>query len=127
MQQKVTLGARLLLGLMFTIFGLNGFLNFIPMPASIPEAAMKFSGAMMDTHYFFPFLKSTEVICGLLLLSGFFSPLALIILAPITLNILLFHIFLEPSGVMMAIVIILLQLIAAYGYKDKYSAMLKAK
>jgi uncharacterized membrane protein YphA (DoxX/SURF4 family) len=125
--KKMTLGAQIILGLMFTVFGLNGFFNFIPMPKEIPEASMKFAGALMATGYFFPFLKGLEVLCGLLLLSGFYSALALVILAPITINILLFHAFLDPSGTLMGVVIIILQLIAAYGHKQKYSALLKAK
>lgn len=123
---KVFLGSRLILGLIFLVFGLNGFFQFIPMPPP-SEAMMKFAGGLMSTGYFFPFLKGTEVICGILLLSGFFAPLALVILAPITLNILMVHTFLDRSGAPMAIAIIIMQLIAAYGYKDRYASLLKAK
>lgn len=123
------IGARILLGLVFFVFGLNGFLNFIPVPPGIPEAAMEFSAAMMKTGYFLPFVKGTEVIVGLLLLSGFFVPLALVILAPITLNILAYHLFLTPGleNAIMGIVIIGLQLFLAWHYRDRYQPLLRAK
>jgi putative oxidoreductase len=107
--QKVTLGARIFLGLIFFVFGLNGFLNFIPTPTDMPEKLMTFTNGLMASVYFFPFLKGTEVVCGLMLLSGMFVPLALVVLAPIVLNILLVHIFLAPSGMPVAIVIAVLQ------------------
>ena len=122
----ITMGARLLLGLLFLVFGLNGFFNFLPMPPP-PEAAMKFLGGLFGAGYFFPFLKSVEVICSLLLLSGFFAPLALVILAPIVVNIFLFHTILAPAGAPLAILILVLEVIAAWGYRDKFAPLLKAK
>lgn len=123
------IGARVLLGLVFFVFGLNGFLNFIPVPPGIPEAAMEFSAAMMKTGYFLPFVKATEVVVGLLLLSGFFVPLALVILAPITLNILAYHLFLTPGleNSIMAIVIIGLQVFLAWHHRERYAPLLRAK
>src|SRR5689334_1283698 len=100
--KKLPLIARLLLGLIFFVFGLNGFLNFIPTPADMPEKLKAFSGGLMAAGYFFPLLKGTEVICGLLLLTGRFVPLALVVLAPIVLNIFLTHLFLAPSGLGLA-------------------------
>ena len=102
MNSKVTLGARILLGLIFTVFGLNGFFNFIPMPP--PEgAAAAYLGGLAASGYFFPVLKITEIISGLLLLSGRFVPLALLFLAPIVVQIFLMHAFLAPSGLPLAI------------------------
>ena len=60
--------ARIVLGLIFTVFGLNGFFNFMPAPA-FPEPAGAFLGALAGTGYFFPFLKITETACGVLLLT----------------------------------------------------------
>ncbi len=114
MKNKLPLVARILLGLVFFVFGLNGFLNFIPPPPDMPEKMQTFMTGMMATGYFFPFLKGTEVICGLLLLSGAFVPLALIVLAPIILNITLVHAFMAPSGLPLAIVICILESYLAF-------------
>lgn len=122
MKNKLTLLARILLGLIYFVFGLNGFLNFIPVPTSIPEGAMAFSTAMMATGYFFPVLKATEVISGFLLLSGVAAPLALIILAPITFQIFLFHAFLTPGpeNLLLPIVMIVMHILAAARYWSIY-------
>jgi putative oxidoreductase len=101
---KLPLIARLLLGAIFLVFGLNGFLNFIHTPP-MPERAGAFIHGLLSTGYFFSFLKSTEVVCGALLLIGVFVPLALVVLAPIVINIILFHLFLAPSGLPLAGVI----------------------
>ena len=130
MKTKVATGARLLLGLLFFVFGLNGFLNFIPAPASIPEAAIAFSTALGATGYFFPVLKATEVLMGFLLLTGFAAPLALVVLAPITIQIFLFHFFLThgASNSILPIVMIALHITAATGYWYLYRALFsKAK
>ena len=98
---------RWLLGLIYFVFGLNGFfmafgmnsLVFIPMPPpdQQPPGAAAFGAAMFATGYFFQLLKVTEVTCSLLLLTNKWVPLALIVLAPITLNIAFFHLFLTPG------------------------------
>jgi putative oxidoreductase len=123
---KIEMGARIILGLIFLIFGLNGFLNFIPMPPP-PENMMKFMMGMMETGYFMPLLKGAEVICGILLLANIFVPLALIILAPICLNIFLVHAFMAPDGLPMAIAILILGGAIAWARFDKFSEILKMK
>ena len=95
--KAVPTAARLILGLVFTVFGLNFFLHFLPVPPAPPRAAA-FAGALFGSGYLFPLLKSIEVAAGLLLLGGLFVPLALAVLAPILVNIIGFHLFLEPSG-----------------------------
>jgi putative oxidoreductase len=124
MKSKMPLIARILLGLIFFVFGLNGFLNFIPTPTDLPERMVTFMKGMMATGYFFPLLKGTEVICGLLLLSGAFVPLALIVLAPIVLNIFLVHAFMAPSGLPLAIVIGLLLAYLAF-FAEPYCSIVK--
>lgn len=123
--KTLTTPARLLLGLIFFVFGLNGFLNFIPAPPTMPEAAMGFITGMMSTGYFFPVLKLTETICGLLLLLGLAAPIALVILAPISLHILFFHAFLTPGleNLIMPLVIILAHLLAASRYWHLYKPL----
>ncbi len=124
MKAKLPLLARLLLGLIFFVFGLNGFFNFIPMPTELPERLVSFTSGLMSSGYFFPFLKGTEVLCGLLLLVGAFVPLALVILAPIILNIFLVHAFLAPSGLPLAIFIGLLEIYLAF-FAKPYSEVVK--
>ncbi len=121
---KAPFVARILLGLIFFVFGLNGFLNFIPIPQEMPEAQMQFMTGLMATKYFFPLLKGTEVVCGALLLLGMFVPLALIILAPIVLNIFFVHVFMSPEGLPMAIFIGLLQIYLSF-FAKPYSNTVK--
>ena len=117
---------RVLLGVIFFVFGLNGFLNFLPQPP-MPEAAGAFAGAMAATGYFFPVLKITEVLSGLALLSGFFVPLALVVLAPITLQIVLFHAFLAPQGMFLQVAMLAIHLALGWFYRSSYSELLRAK
>lgn len=126
MKSKIDMGARIILGLIFVIFGLNGFLNFIPMPPP-PENMMKFAMALMDTGYFMQFVKACEVICGVLLLANIFVPLSLLILAPICINIFLIHAFLAPDGLPMAIAILVLGSAIAWARFEKFAPLLKMK
>ncbi len=121
--------ARVLLGLMFFVFGLNGFFWFIPQPPpdQLPKALMDFSMAMMNTGFLFKLVKGTEVLCGLLLLLNRFVPLALVLLAPVIVNIVLVHAFLAPSGVGMGVVILALELYLAWCYRGAYRPMLAAR
>jgi len=125
-QFKAKTAARLLLGAIFTVFGLNGFLHFIPQPPPSGLAAV-FVGGLGATGYFFPLLKGTEVVTGLLLLSNRYVPLALTILAPIVVNIVAFHAFLAPSGMALPIVIVALGLYLAYTERAVFAPLLQAK
>ena len=119
------IGARVLLGLIFVVFGLNGFFNFIQ-PPEMNEAAGAFMGALVGTGYFMVAVKLVEITSGLMILSGRLLPLGLILLAPVSVNILLFHIFIDPAGLGMAIFIIVMQLFLAWAYRDSYSGVLQA-
>ena len=117
--------ARILLGLAFLIFGLNGFLNFIPPPPTgIPQGAMEFGAAMMKTGYLLQLVKGTEVLAAVLLLLNRFVPLALILLAPVLVNIIAFHAFLAPSGVTVPVVLLILELYLAWTYRHLFRPML---
>lgn len=118
--------ARFLMGLVFVVFGMNGFLNFIPPPPpeSMPEGAVAFSAALMKTGYMLPLIKGTEVLAGVLLLTNRFVPLALALLAPVIVNIVAFHAFLAPEGMVMTLVILALQLYLAWSYRAAYRSML---
>lgn len=122
--------ARLLLGFIFFGSGLAGLLNLIPPPPDLPEKLQTFMAGLMATTYFFPLLKGTETVCGLLLMTGAYVPLALVVLAPITLNILLTHAFLAPDGVILAAVMLVLHLflaLAASPYKEHILPLFRAR
>ncbi|HEY2729438.1 MAG TPA: DoxX family protein [Polyangia bacterium] len=118
--------ARLFLGLIFTVFGLNFFFHFLPTPAPAPRAAA-FAGALFSSGYLFPLLKTTEVIAGLLLLSGLCVPLALTVLAPIVINIVGFHLFLAPSGLPLALAMLATEVYLSWRYRAAFAPMLRAR
>jgi uncharacterized membrane protein YphA (DoxX/SURF4 family) len=124
--RKLPTLARALLGLVFFVFGLNGFLHFLPQPPMSGPPA-DFVGALVATGYLFPLVKGTEVIVGALLLGGRFVPLALTLLAPITVNIFLFHTLLAPAGAPMVIAILALHLYLAWSYRAAFAPMLRAQ
>lgn len=119
------IAARVLLGLIFVVFGLNGFFNFIQ-PPEMNDTARTFMGALAGTGYFMIVVKLVEVVSGLMILTGRFLPLGLILLAPVSVNILLFHIFLDPSTLAMAVIIVVMQLFLAWAYRDSFSSVLQA-
>jgi putative oxidoreductase len=119
--------ARTLLGLIYFVFGLNFFLNFIPTPPPSQEGpASAFLGGLFQAGYFFPIMKVLEVAFGGLLIAGYFVPLALVVLMPITLNIFLFHTLLTPDFAM-AVVILVFHLFVAWGYRDSFKGVLAGK
>lgn len=124
MKAKLPLIARLLLGFIFFAAGLAGLLNLIPVPPELPERLVAFNTGLAATGYFMTLLKGTEVVCGLFLLSGFFVPLALVILAPIVLNIFLVHAFLAPDGLPLAIVMGVLMIYLSF-FSAPYSPKIK--
>jgi putative oxidoreductase len=109
--------ARYLLGLIFLVFGLNGFLHFIPMPPPKGLAAQQFGGAIFASHYWVV-IFGVQVIGGLLLLVNRFVPLALVLLGPVIVNIFFFHALMAPEGLPLAIVVVLLWSILAVRYKQ---------
>lgn len=112
--------ARILLGLLFFVFGLNGFLHFAPLPP-LPEKASAFMQAILATGYLMPLIKGVETITGALLLANIAVPFALVLLAPIHLNILLFHAYLTPPDAWgMSIVFSLLHIFVMWRYRDYY-------
>jgi putative oxidoreductase len=124
---KLPLIARVLLGLIFFVFGLNGFFHFIPTPELLPERIESFMGALEETGYFLPLLSGVETLCGLLLLIGRFVPLALTVLAPVVVNIILFHLFLDPKGIVVGLVALVLGIYLAWSHRSSFRGVLAAK
>jgi putative oxidoreductase len=114
--------ARILLGLVFAVFGSNAFLHFIPMPP-MEGPAGAFIGALISSGYIYV-IAALQVGGGLLLLIGTrFVPLGLTLLGPVIVNIMLYHIFLDTSGLLMACVISILALFLLWVYRDKFPAI----
>jgi putative oxidoreductase len=116
-----TLIARNLLGLIFLVFGLNGFFHFLPMPPPTGLAAQYF-GVLFVSHYMVPVFL-LQLIGGALLLANRFVPLALVLLGPVIVNILLFHFLMSPSGLPLALVVTLLWLIVFAGVRSAFAGV----
>src|SRR5512141_2625483 len=103
---------RVLLGLMFLVFGLNGFLNFMPAPKDLPPDMITVSTGLMKGGYM-TVVSATQILVALLLLTNFFVPLALALLAPIVAGIITFHIAIAPQTIGPGIVVLVMELYLA--------------
>jgi len=122
----VSVIARYLLGLMFTVFGLNGFLHFIHQPPPANPLALQFFTAVSASH-FAAFFFAIQVLGGLLLLSGFFVPLALTLLAAELYNILAFHLTMAPESIAPALVACVLWVLVFLQYRNSFNDVLAAR
>jgi uncharacterized membrane protein YphA (DoxX/SURF4 family) len=120
----VTLVARILLGLIFLVFGLNGFFNFIPAPPPAGVAG-QYIGALFVSHYAV-LIFLLEAIGGVLLLANRFVPLAIAVLGPIVVNILLFHFSMAPEGIPLALVTTVLWAIVFYKVRQAFAPLFVA-
>lgn len=117
--------ARILLGLLFLVFGLNGFLHFIPLPPPSGLAG-QYMGALFVSHYL-AVVFAVQVIGGALLLANRFVPLALILLGPILVNILLFHSLMAPEGLPLALFATMLWVILFYAVRRAFTGVFVAR
>ncbi len=120
-----TLIARILLGLLFLVFGLNGFLHFIPMPPPTGLAG-QYMGALFLSHYL-AVVFALEAVGGLLLLLNRYVPLALVLLGPVLVNIVLFHACLAPAGLPLALFAVALWLVVFAGVRGAFAGLLVQK
>jgi putative oxidoreductase len=113
--------SRILLGLVFVVFGLNGFLNFMkgPLPSGV---AGQFLGALMQSHFVFV-LSAVELAGGALLLANRYVPLALVLLGPVIVNIFFYHLLMDRSGLIIAIVVIILWGLIALRHRQSFSGL----
>ena len=114
--------ARYLLGLIFLVFGLNGFLHFIPMPPPKGALAGQFAGVIFASHYWVV-VFGIQVLGGVLLLVNRFVVLALVLLGPVIVNIIFFHALMDPGGLPLAVVVVALWIILAVRYKQYLAGM----
>ena len=121
----LTIIARILLGLIFVLFGSNAFLRFLPMPPLPQGVTGEYLHAFFASGYVY-FIGGLQVIGGLLLLMGRFVPLGLTILGAIIVNIWIFHILMAPEGLPPAIVVAVLELFLIWSYRDRFAGILRA-
>jgi putative oxidoreductase len=119
----VSITARVLLGLLFLVSGLNGFLNFIPMGQMPLGLAGQFTVALLESHYM-TVVFALELAGGVLLLLNRYVPLALTLLAPVIVNIFLFHAFMAPSGLPLAMVASVLWILTAHQFRSVFAGLL---
>jgi putative oxidoreductase len=125
---KITvLISRILLGVIYLIFGLDYFLRFIPYQPLHAGAAGALIAGLKGTGYFYPMQKVIQIIAGLSLMFNRYPAFAAVVLFPISLNVLLFHTFLVPSGWLMGVTLMVPNLLLGYGYRKYYSGMFTAR
>jgi|SRR5215469_1667286 len=117
--------ARYLAGVIFLVFGLNGFLHFIPLPAPTGIAG-QFMGALYASHYLWV-IFGFQVIAGALLLFNRYVPLAVAMLAPVIVNILTFHALMAPSGLPLALLVAALWAVIFINVRPAFSGLFEAR
>ena len=122
--KTATIISRVLLGLIFVTFGLNMFLNFIPMPPPAEGPAREFMTALFMSHYVYV-VGALQVVGGLILLSGRWIPLGLTLLGPVIVNIVCFHVLMAPAGLPMALVVSFLALFLLWRYREPFMGLVK--
>jgi len=127
-ESKATIAARIILGLVFFGFGLNGLLNLFPLPPAQGAAAV-FIGGLAASRYFFPLLFVTYLLTGAALLTRQFVPLALAVLAPIIVNIAVMHFFVPSSGaeIGLAALVTVLEIFLGWSYRLAFRPLLRAR
>jgi putative oxidoreductase len=115
--------ARYLMGLTFTVFGLNGFFHFIPM-TPMPPLASQFLGVLVASHYIVPIFL-LQLICGLLFLANRFIPLALTLIGPVIVNILLFHLTMNPAGIVPGLIVTICWFVVFYRVRPAFAGIFR--
>jgi putative oxidoreductase len=121
--KTATLIFRLLLGFLYLVFGLDYFLHFIPYQASHTGAAEALKSGLIGTGYIYPMMKSIQVLGGISLMINKYAPFSAVVLFPISLNVLLFHTILVPSGWLMGVFLIVPNLFLGYAYRRYYKGL----
>ena len=122
--KTATIISRVLLGLIFVTFGLNMFLNFIPMPPPPEGPAREFMTVLYLSHYLY-IIGAVQVVGGFILLSGRWVPLGLTLLGPVIVNIVCFHVLMAPAGLPMALVVSFLALFLLWRYRGHFAGLVK--
>jgi hypothetical protein len=125
--KNVTTVSRILLGFIYLVFGLDYFLHFIPYVPNHTGRVAAFKVALMGVGYFYPMIKSIQIVGGISLLINQYAPFFAVVLFPISLNVLLYHTILVPSGWLMGVILIVTNLFLGYAYRKYYSGMFVRK
>ena len=125
MRKKILFVVGILFGLMMINSGLNKFFHYLPMPANLPQPMMETFKSFMQIGWLFPLIATVEIIGGVLFMIPRFRALAAIMLLPILVGVLLFHSVQAPSGVLMAIILMGINIWAIVEDKDKFLSLIK--
>jgi putative oxidoreductase len=124
MKTKIEMGVRYLLALVLLVFGINKFVSFLPMPAP-PEDGGAFLGALGSSGYVFPALGIVYLLSAVLLIANRAVGFALVLLAPMTVNIILYHLRFDPAGIGAGGLLAILNIGLAWMHRDKFVSLFK--
>ena len=122
-----TIILRILLGLIYLVFGLDYFFHFIPYQPNHTGAAADLKNGLMNTGYIYPMMKSIQIVGGISLIINRYAPFFAVVLFPISLNVFLFHTILVPSGWFMGVLLLGPNLFLGYAYRKYYKGMFVRK
>ena len=125
--KTLTIICRVVLGLIYLVFGLDYFLHFIPYQPNHTGSAAALKDGLMAAVYFYPMMKSIQIVGGISLLTNRYAPFFAVVLFPISINVFLFHTILVPSGWFMGVLLIVPNLFLGYAYRKYYSGMFVRK
>jgi putative oxidoreductase len=125
MKKKILLVVSVLFGLMFINSGLNKFFHYMPMPANLPDKMIKMMQAFMEISWLLPLIAIAEITGGLLFITNKYRALGAIIIFPVLIGVLLTHIFIAPSGLPLALVLLAIELWIIFENREKYLPMIK--
>ena len=119
--------SRIILGFIYLVFGLDYFFHFIPYEPNHTGKVAAFKAALMSVGYFYPMIKSIQIVGGLSLLLNRYAPFFAVVLFPISVNVFLYHTILVPSGWLMGVLLIVPNLFLGYAYRNYYRGMFVRK
>ena len=119
--------SRIILGFIYLVFGLDYFFHFIPYEPNHTGKVAAFKAALMSVGYFYPMIKSIQIVGGLSLLINRYAPFFAVVLFPISVNVFLYHTILVPSGWLMGVLLIVPNLFLGYAYRNYYRGMFVRK
>lgn len=125
MKKKIFWVIYLLFGLMFINSGLNKFFNYMPMPESLPDKMMKAMTAFMEIGWLMPLIAVAEIVGGILFITNKYRALGAIIIFPVMVGIILTHIFIAPSGLPMALILLAIEFWVLIDNREKYLPMIQ--
>ena len=125
--KKVTIISRIVLGFIYLVFGLDYFFHFIPYEPHHTGRVAAFKAGLMGVGYFYPMIKSIQIVGGISLLINQFAPFFAVVLFPISVNVFLYHTILVPSGWLMGVLLLGPNLYLGYAYRKYYSGMFVRK